>query len=50
MPDQVIKCNVHSCKYNDKSRMCTLHDIVVGPASSSARSAKDTECDSFQCE
>lgn len=47
---QEIKCNVHSCKYNDQSRYCTLYDITVGHTNNSdAKSKQETECASFEC-
>ena len=52
MLGQEIKCSVTSCKFNDKSRFCSLNDIVVGNDSrdGNAKSKKDTECVSFEAE
>ncbi len=50
MANQEIKCNVHSCKYNDKSRYCSLSDIVVGTTNSDVHEKCDTECVSFEIE
>lgn len=51
MGSQVIKCNVHSCKFNDKSRYCTLNDIVVGSTTGvAAHNKAETECVSFEAE
>lgn len=43
-----IRCNVHNCKHNDKSKHCSLDDIVVGNTISSPHEKCDTECDSFE--
>jgi hypothetical protein len=48
MPNQDIKCHVQTCKYNDNSRTCTLHDIVVGAAGTQVHDKSSTQCDSFQ--
>lgn len=48
---QEIKCNVQSCKYNDKVRYCTLNDITVGNTNMDLANNKDeTECVSFTAE
>ncbi len=47
---QEIKCSVQSCKYNDKTRYCTLNDIVVGSSTTEASSKQHTDCMSFECE
>ncbi len=47
---QVIKCNVKSCKYNDKVKYCTLEDILVGEHVSDAKSKHETDCMSFEPE
>ncbi len=47
MSNQEIRCNVHSCKYNDKTHYCTLDSIVVGSETSDARNKSETECVSF---
>ena len=47
MPNQEIKCHVQTCRHNDSSRMCTLHDIVVGNTSGQAHDKQGTQCDSF---
>jgi len=47
MPNQEIKCHVQSCKYNDSSSTCTLHDIVVGTSAGQAHDKQGTQCDSF---
>ncbi|MBM7686615.1 DUF1540 domain-containing protein [Defluviitalea raffinosedens] len=47
---QVIKCNVKSCKFNDKVRYCTLEDILVGEHVSDAKSKHETDCMSFEPE
>jgi hypothetical protein len=45
---QTIKCNVNSCKYNDKALYCTLNDIVVGNTNAVAHNKAETECVSFE--
>jgi len=48
MANQEIKCNVHSCRHNDKMMFCSLHDITVGNSvSAEAHSQAETECVSF---
>jgi len=48
MANQEIRCNVHSCKHNDKMTYCSLHDITVGNSvSSEAHTQAETECVSF---
>ena len=47
MSNQEIKCHVQTCKYNDSSRTCTLHDIVVGNSGGQAHDKQGTQCDSF---
>jgi hypothetical protein len=48
MANQEIKCNVHSCRHNDKMMYCSLHDITVGNSvSTEAHRAEETECASF---
>ena len=46
---QEIKCSVKSCRYNDKTRYCTLTDITVGNDGmmGEAKSKRDTICASF---
>jgi len=47
--NQEIKCNVSTCKHNEKSHYCTLHDITVAhEGTQDAHSCHDTICDSFQ--
>ena len=50
--EQAIKCNVNSCKFNNKSRCCTLSDIIVGqePPTTNAKYKADTICGSFEAE
>ena len=50
--EQSIKCSVCSCKFNNKSRACTLSDVTVvqEPPSTDAKCKKDTECGSFEAE
>ena len=47
MTNQEIKCHVQTCKYNDSSKVCTLHDIVVGNSGGQAHDKQGTQCDSF---
>lgn len=47
---QEIKCSVQTCRYNDKSRFCTLSDIVVGSETGDAKSKLETECKSFEAD
>jgi len=51
MPNQQIKCNVNSCKFNDHSHKCGLSDITVGNCEpQDAHFRDETECDSFEAE
>ncbi len=45
--NQEIKCSVQTCRYNDKSRFCTLEDITVGSEPAEAKSKQETICKSF---
>lgn len=47
--NQSIKCRVDSCKYHDKSKYCTLSDIVIGKDCECAKDNRETECLSFEC-
>ncbi len=48
---QEIKCDVKTCKFNDKAKFCTLGDITVGnDGMNEAKSKKDTICASFLSE
>lgn len=48
--NQQIKCNVQSCRFNDKVNYCTLADIEVGSSTFDAQHKNDTECTSFEVE
>ena len=50
--EQAIKCNVNSCRFNNKARACTLSDIIVGqePQTINARQKTDTVCGSFEAD
>lgn len=47
---QVIQCNVKSCKYNDKTKYCTLDKILVGEHVTNAKTKHETDCMSFEPE
>lgn len=46
--DQIIKCGVKSCKFNDKTKYCTLSDITVGQTCYCATEKAQTDCMNFQ--
>ncbi|WP_242860850.1 DUF1540 domain-containing protein [Defluviitalea phaphyphila] len=47
---QIIKCNVKTCKHNDKVKYCTLNNILIGEHVSNAKSTHETDCMSFEPE
>lgn len=50
MPNQQINCHVHTCRYNDQSRNCTLGDIMVGNSAMQPHEKSETECASFEAQ
>jgi len=48
--NQIIGCNVESCKYNDCDiNKCTLNEIKVSYDCENPEEKKDTICDSYVC-
>ncbi|MCL1786741.1 MAG: DUF1540 domain-containing protein [Defluviitaleaceae bacterium] len=43
-----IKCSVRNCKFNDRSKHCSLDTIEIGNSSPSPHEKRETECDSFE--
>lgn len=46
---QCIHCNVGSCQYNSKEKMCSLKDIQVSPKPGCGSGKPDeSECSSYR--
>ena len=48
--NQIISCNVESCKYNKKGELCSLRAIQVAPCSDmhSGIAEEESLCNSYQ--
>lgn len=49
-PDQTIQCRVKNCKFNDKTKYCTLSHITVGQECYCATDQYQTDCTNFELE